>query len=98
MTPKPMLVLSSDVSMTESELQALNIAASKHRALLTASKTCGCFICLSMFGPDDIRKWIQWNQTALCPRCGEAAVIGDASWPELNRKTLEAMHKRWFEN
>lgn len=83
--------------MNEQELQALNQAASQHRALLTASKICGCFWCLSVFGHSEIRQWIQQNNTALCPRCDTEAVIGDVSCPGLNRKTLEAMHKRWFE-
>ena len=84
-------------SMNEQELLTLNLAASLHRELLTASTVCGCFRCLSMFGHYEIRKWIQHANTALCPRCGEDAVIGNASWPGLTRKTLEEMHKRWFE-
>ena len=83
--------------MNEQELLALNRAGGDHRALLTTSKICGCFHCLSVFGHAEIRKWIQQNDTALCPRCGEDAVIGDASRPGLSRKNLEEMHKRWFE-
>ncbi|HUJ08955.1 MAG TPA: cytoplasmic protein [Verrucomicrobiae bacterium] len=83
--------------MNEPELLALNQAARLHRALLTASAICGCFRCLSLFGHCEIRKWIQHDNTALCPRCGENAVIGDASRPGLTRKILEEMHKRWFE-
>ena len=83
--------------MNEPELVALYEAASHHRALLTASKICGCFRCLSVFGHYEIRKWIQKNNTALCPRCDAAAVIGDVSHPELTRKVLEEMHRRWLE-
>jgi NAD-dependent SIR2 family protein deacetylase len=83
--------------MNEQELLTLNQAASLHRELLTASTICGCFRCLSVFGHDELRKWIQQNNTALCPRCGEDAVIGDASHPGLTRKILEEMHQRWFE-
>jgi hypothetical protein len=83
--------------MNEQELVTLNQAASSHRALLAASKVCGCFRCLSFFGNYEIRKWIQQDTTALCPRCNEDAVIGDASCPRLTRQLLEEMHKRWFE-
>jgi hypothetical protein len=83
--------------MNEQELLALNQAASLHRALLPASAICGCFRCLSLFGHYEIRKWIQHDKTALCPRCGGNAVVGDASRPGLTRKILEEMHKRWFE-
>ena len=83
--------------MSEDELQALNQAASQHRAVLSTSKLCGCFRCLAVFGYFEIRQWIDQGATALCPRCNEDTVIGEGSWPGLNRQTLEAMHKRWFE-
>jgi hypothetical protein len=83
--------------MNEQELLALNQACSHHRALLTTSGICGCFHCLSVFGHLEIRKWTQHETTALCPRCGEDAVIGDASRPGLTRRILEEMHKRWYE-
>ncbi len=83
--------------MTEQQLQALHKGSSHHRELLAMSRTCGCFHCLSVFGREEIRKWIQRSSTALCPRCEADAVIGDASSPGLTRGTLEEMHKRWFE-
>lgn len=83
--------------MTEQQLLLLHKGCSSHRELLTTSKICGCFHCLSVFGNKEIRKWIQHNNTALCPRCATDAVIGDASSPGLTRRTLEEMHKRWFE-
>jgi hypothetical protein len=83
--------------MNEPELLALHRACSHHRKLLTTSKICGCFNCLSVFGHAEIHKWIQRNDTALCPRCEVDAVIGDVSHPGLTRQTLEEMHKRWFE-
>jgi hypothetical protein len=36
--------------MNEQELLALHQAGRRHRGLLTASKICGCFKCLSVFG------------------------------------------------
>ena len=83
--------------MNEQELLALHQAGRRHRELLTASQICGCFNCLSVFGHSEIRKWIEKNNTALCPRCEVDAVIGDASSPGLTRGTLEEMHKRWLE-
>jgi hypothetical protein len=83
--------------MNEQELSALHQACRSHRELLTTSKICGCFQCLSVFGHFEIRKWIEHGTTALCPRCDSDAVIGDASRPGLTRKILEEMHKRWFE-
>jgi S-formylglutathione hydrolase FrmB len=84
--------------VTEPDLVALNQASRQHRQALLASKICGCFCCLAVFGPFQIRKWIENDATALCPRCDADAVIGDASHPGLSRKTLEEMHHRWFEH
>ena len=83
--------------LSEQELVALHQAARAHRVQLTASKLCGCFRCLAVFGHAEIRKWTQHKNSALCPRCDAEAVIGDASWPGLTRQTLEIMHQRWFE-
>jgi hypothetical protein len=83
--------------MNEQELFGLHLACRSHRALLTTSKICGCFYCLSMLGHFEIRKWIQHSTTTLCPRCDTDAVIGDASRPGLTRKLLEEMPKRWFD-
>jgi hypothetical protein len=83
--------------MNEQELLSLHKTSSHHRELLAASKICGCFHCLSVFGHGEIRKWTDHDSTALCPRCEVDSVIGDASHAGLTRQTLEEMHKRWFE-
>lgn len=83
--------------MNEQELLTLHQTCGHHRDLLMCSQVCGCFRCLSVFGYAQIRKWVQGDSTALCPRCESDAVIGDASWAGLTRKTLEEMHARWFE-
>jgi hypothetical protein len=83
--------------MNEQQLLMLHKGCSYNRELLMISKICGCFHCLSVFGHQEIRKWTERNNTALCPRCEVDAVIGDASHPGLTRGTLEEMHKRWLE-
>ena len=60
-----------------------------------ASVKCGCFYWCANFKPDEILEWAgedngRKGQTAICPRCGIDAVIGDKSgvdvshdfWPE----------------
>jgi hypothetical protein len=54
--------------MTEQELLAPRQACCSHRELLKASQICGCFLCLSVFGHYEIRKWIQHGTTARCRR------------------------------
>ena len=69
-----------------------------HRALVERSKTVGCFYCRSTFAPEDIKEWIDKEQTALCPLCGIDSVLPDSvelsdNWSRL----LDAMHDYWFQ-
>jgi hypothetical protein len=70
--------------------------ANKHRVELQRSTSCGCFFCFRLFGFDDITKWIDANQTALCPRCGIDAVLGSSSGHIINDAFLRRMHMHWF--
>jgi len=74
--------------------------SSHHRKEIFQSAECGCFSCLAVFGPQDIKNWTDAEggegQTALCPRCEVDAVIGTASGFPINMPFLEAMKSRWF--
>ncbi|MBB2961679.1 cytoplasmic protein [Methylobacterium sp. R2-1] len=64
---------------------------------MRSSAACGCFYCLEVFAPDEIAEWIDEDATALCPRCGIDAVIGDLSgYPAGSVTFLRAMHQEWF--
>jgi hypothetical protein len=80
---------------TLDDVRLLHEDSSYHRASIMASRKCGCFYCLATFGPDKIVEWIDYDQTALCPKCGIDSVLGDHSGP-LTRKTLEKMRDYWF--
>jgi hypothetical protein len=80
---------------TLDDVRLLHEDASYHRDAIVASRKCGCFHCLATFRPDKIVKWIDYNQTALCPKCGIDSVLGDHSRP-LTRKMLEKMRDYWF--
>ena len=70
--------------------------ANKHRTELQSSAACGCFFCFKQFGFVDITKWIDANQTALCPRCGIDAVLGSSSGHVISDSFLRKMHMHWF--
>lgn len=88
------------------------IAAHKHcsnnRAELERSDMCGCFYCLSIYPPSEIREWVDWPEgtpadlelesgtTALCARCEIDAVIGSASGYTIDTAFLTVMEKHWF--
>jgi uncharacterized paraquat-inducible protein A len=70
----------------------------RQREEIIASGACGCFYCEAIVNPAEIRDWIDENRTALCPRCGVDALIGDKSgFPATNPAFLKAMHQHWFE-
>lgn len=70
---------------------------SDHRKAIGKSTICGCFYCLSTFKPDEIKEWIDNNQTALCPKCGIDSVLGEFSGYPITPEFLEAMKQHWFD-
>ena len=75
---------------------AARIHAQRHRSELLASKTCGCFFCFQQFPATEITKWIDGNQTALCPRCGIDAIVGSSSGFVISDNFLRRMHRAFF--
>lgn len=91
------------------ELLAAYRYVSNNWAQIQASTTCGCCSCVQIFPPDEIVAWTGLdindiddpravdNQTALCPRCGSEAVIGDKSGFPINAHSLGRMNEAWFQ-
>ena len=75
--------------------------SSNHRSELLASEKCGCFNCLETFPPASISEWCDdengVGQTAICPKCGIDAVIGNKSGYQIYESFLKAMNAYWFE-
>lgn len=69
----------------------------RNRFEIEKSFSCACCYCENSFSPSLIVKWIDNNQTALCPLCGIDAVIGSACGFDLTPALLKTMHKEWFE-
>jgi hypothetical protein len=76
-----------------------------------ASAMCGCFACLNTFPSGDIVEWwdrersmqsesnlacTDEGMTAVCPRCGFDAVLGNQCGRELTGELLAQMQKMWF--
>jgi hypothetical protein len=81
--------------------------SAKHRTEILSSEICGCFYCLALFQPNEIKDWIDevseketeingCGQTALCPNCGIDSVIGSKSGYPINLEFLQIMHNYWF--
>mgnify|MGYP000172628636 CR=1 FL=1 len=68
-----------------------------NREEIKDSHICGCFSCLSIYPPSDITDWCdQEDETAICPKCGIDAVLGDASGYPITLAFLTEMKERWF--
>ena len=76
--------------------------SSNHKPELEKDHICGCFYCLKIFNPSEIKEWIiertpiDWRGTALCPYCEIDSVIGESSGFPITDGFLSAMHERWF--
>lgn len=65
---------------------------------LMKKQKCGCFYCLKIFNPKEIKEWIEdkCGDTALCPNCDIDSVIAESDEYELCEELLEFMNKKWF--
>ena len=68
-----------------------------HKETLLKDKVCGCFYCLKIFSPDQIKEWVEdTSGTALCPYCCIDSVIGESAGYPITIEFLKKMHKYWF--
>ena len=65
--------------------------------LLSESSVCGCFYCLKIFEPREIKFWIKDRdgRTATCPYCSIDSVL-PGNRVDLSEEFLKQMHERWF--
>jgi Zn finger protein HypA/HybF involved in hydrogenase expression len=80
-----------------------------NRAEIEASTVCGCCNCMQTFAPDEIIAWTGLDAsnfddpealtggTAMCPRCGSEAVVGDRSGYKIDSTFLGGMNEAWFQ-
>jgi hypothetical protein len=70
--------------------------SSNHRDELLRSDLCGCFFCLSVYPPGQVKEWTDEDTTAFCPECGIDSVIGSASGFPVEKEFLGRMRRFWF--
>lgn len=77
--------------------------SSNNKPSLEEDDKCGCFHCLKIFQPSEIKDWItsQKNEcdklgTAVCPYCGVDSIIGESSGYPVTELFLQKMKDRWF--
>ena len=57
---------------------------------------CGCFYCLEIFSPKEIKMWLNREDTALCPYCCVDSVISESSGYPITKEFLKKMNEYWF--
>ena len=71
--------------------------SSNHKEELQKDKLCGCFYCLEIFDPVEIKEWIPDSKgTAECPYCGVDSVLGEHSGFPITKEFLSKMKEYWF--
>lgn len=76
-----------------------------NRSMIQNSTQCGCFHCLAIFSPKEIKNWmpvqetdeefgppVRREETALCPKCGLHSVVGDAGGYPVTPEDLQKVH------
>lgn len=80
----------------------------RNRERLERSERAGCFYCVAIFSPTEIRDWIPERATdgsddldegvtALCPHCGIDSVLPSNAPIEISAPVLTQMRHHWFE-
>lgn len=82
--------------MTKAQCEVAHTHSSRHREEIRNSRNAGCFYCQAVFPVTEIARWIDDDDTALCPQCGIDAVIGDKSGYTLSPEFLKDMFLFWF--
>ena len=77
--------------------EAAHRFCTNNAASLQKDKKCGCFYCLKIFPPSEIKSIIcEGEGTALCPYCGVDSVIGEHSGFPITPEFLAEMKEYWF--
>ena len=63
---------------------------------LEKATLCGCFYCLALFNPQEIKEWTDNGDTAICPFCNVDAVLSETSEVHLDKETLNKLNTYWF--
>lgn len=82
--------------MRQFDQKAAHKRCSLHRDVMEKSATAGCFYCLAVFPPTEVKEWIDGQTTALCPKCGIDSVIPSTPEFPVDEDVLRQMEAHWF--
>ena len=89
-------IISGDVIELYKDVVRAHVCCSGNKEYLEKVNKCGCFYCLKVFNPKEIKAWCNGGETAVCPYCGIDSIIYDNKFYPVETWFLEKMKKHWF--
>lgn len=89
--------LTAEYEMKMDDMTDAYMHTSYNRKEIELSKSCCCISCRNFFPPSEVKDYTDDDQTAICPYCGEAALIGDASKIDMDANLVSNMHIHYFD-
>lgn len=80
----------------ESRIKKIHAYASHNKALIEKSQKCYCFYCKNVMDSSEINRYLDEEETALCPKCGIDSIIPDGIDENIDKGIIEEMHDYWF--
>ena len=87
---------------TENDVIEAHRYSSDNKPALLKDSRCGCFYCLKIFDPKEIKEYLDDDNeldqygTAECPYCGIDSVIPESSGYPITEEFLKRMYRCWF--
>jgi len=81
----------------QNSVKAAHRFSGDNKENLREDNLCGCFYCLEIFHPSELKEWIDSSEsTSLCPYCEIDSIIGQSSGFPITKEFLSEMNKYWF--
>ena len=77
-------------------LEDMHNYSANNKDLILKSTICYCFHCKRQVTPSEIVRYLEIENTAICPYCGVDSIIPDSTEHELTSDTVDKMNKYWF--
>ena len=89
------------MTISKDELEAAHTHSFRNKDEVIASEVCGCFDCLKIYPPSEIKQWHEEKSTddriagftAICPYCNMDTVLGSKSGYSIDHDFLIEMQK-----
>lgn len=87
------------MNYSDNYLTRAHKASFKNMDELRNDTLCGCFYCMKIFSPKEIKETVEENdrkETALCPYCEIDSVIGKSTGFPITKSFLSVMCSKYF--